>query len=61
MPFLTNVLLLTQMVIPFPHTFFGNEPVGTYLTYAVLAVAGSNPVLPSNQLSLSVQPFQFSP
>jgi DNA-binding beta-propeller fold protein YncE len=59
-PFLAGVLL-TPLVVPFSHTFTGTEPIGTYFAYAGLAVAGSNPVLPANQLALNIQPFQFSP
>jgi hypothetical protein len=59
-PFLANVPL-TQTVVPFSHTFAGTEPVGTYFTYAGLAVAGSDPFQPANRLSLGVQPFEFSP
>ena len=59
-PFQANVPL-TQMVVPFSYTFAGREPVGTYFTYAGLAVAGSNPLVPSNQLALGVQGFTFTP
>lgn len=59
-PFLANVSLV-PLVIPFSYTFTGVEPVGTYFTYAGLTVARSNPLLPSNQLSLAVQAFQLMP
>jgi hypothetical protein len=59
-PFSTNVTL-TQAVIPFSYTFNGFEPVGTYVMYAGLVIAGSNPFVPANHLSLGVQPFQFAP
>ncbi len=59
-PFLANVTL-TPTVVSFSHMFTGTEPVGTYFAYAGLAVAGSNPFLTSNQLSLGVQTFQFNP
>lgn len=59
-PFLANVPLV-PLVVPFSTTFTGLEPVGTYFTYAGLAVAGSNPLQPANQLSLGVQVFQFTP
>ncbi len=59
-PFSANVPL-TPAVVSFSHTFTGAEPVGTYFAYAGLAVAGSNPFLPSSQLSLGVQTFQFNP
>jgi hypothetical protein len=59
-PLLANVTL-TPLVVPFPYTFLGFEPVGTYITYAILAVAGSNPLQPANQLSLAVRSFQFIP
>jgi hypothetical protein len=58
-PFQANVAL-AQSVIPFSYRFAGFEPPGTYFTYAGLAVAGSNPFVPANQLSLAVQPFQFA-
>jgi hypothetical protein len=48
-------------VVPFSYTFLGFEPVGTYITYAILAVAGGNPLQFENQLSLAVQSFQFIP
>lgn len=59
-PLFANVTL-TPSVVPFSYTFLGFEPVGTYLTHAILAVAGSNPLQPANQLSLAVQSFQFIP
>ena len=59
-PFLTNVTA-AALVVPFNFTFSGGEPVGTYITYAGLAAAGSNPLLPANRISLSFQAFQFSP
>jgi DNA-binding beta-propeller fold protein YncE len=59
-PFLSNVPLVPT-IVQFSYQFAGFEPPGTYVTYAGLAVAGSNPFLPANQLSLAVQPFQFTP
>ena len=59
-PFAANVTL-TPTVVPFSYTFTGDERVGTYLNYAALAVAGSDPLQPANQLSLGVQPFEFTP
>ena len=59
-PFLAGVTL-AQTIVPFSYTFVGFEPVGTYFPYAGLAVAGSNPFQPANQLSLAVQSFQFIP
>ncbi|MDD5560353.1 hypothetical protein [Candidatus Methylomirabilis sp.] len=59
--FLSNVTLSSELIVPFSYTFTGLEPVGTYFTYAGLAVAGSNPLQSSNQLSLGVQTFQFRP
>ncbi len=58
-PFLSNVTLVPT-VVQFSYQFAGFEPSGTYLTYARLAVAGSNPFLPANQLSLAIQPFQYT-
>ncbi len=59
-PFSANVPL-TPAAVSFAHTFTGAEPVGTYFAYAGLAIAGSNPFQPANQLSLAIQPFQFNP
>ena len=59
-PFAANVTL-TPTVVPFSYTFTGTEPVGTYYTYAGLAVAESDPLQAANQLSLGVQPFEFTP
>ena len=60
-PLLANVTL-TPLVVPFSYTFLGFEPVGTYITYAILAVAGSNPLqFENHQLSLAVQVFEFTP
>jgi len=60
-PFLANVTLNSKAVVPFSYTFIGFEPAGTYFAYAGLAVAGTNPFQPANQLSLGVQAFQFMP
>ena len=59
-PFSRNVTL-APLAVPFAYTFTGGEPAGTYVAYAGLAVAGSNPFTPANQLSLGIQPFQFTP
>jgi hypothetical protein len=59
-PFLGNVLLVPT-IADFSRLFTGSEPGGIYFTYAGLAVAGSNPFLPANQISLAIQPFQFTP
>jgi hypothetical protein len=59
-PFLANVPL-APLGVPFAYQFAGFEPAGTYFPYAGLAVAGSNPFLPPNQLSLAVRAFQFTP
>lgn len=59
-PFRTDVAL-TPTVVPFSYAFQGLEPVGTYFTYAGLVVAGGHPLQLSNQLSVAVQAFQFSP
>jgi hypothetical protein len=49
------------LAVPFAYTFTGAEPVGIYFAYAGVAVAGSDPLQPANQLGLAVQPFEFSP
>jgi len=59
-PFQANVLLTQSVVVPSSYTFAGFEPAGTYSTYARLAIAGSNPLLPENELDLAVQSFQFT-
>ncbi|MDD5558472.1 hypothetical protein [Candidatus Methylomirabilis sp.] len=59
-PFSANVTL-APTVVPFSYTFTGGESVGTYLTYAGLVMAGSDPLQPANQLSVGVQPFEFTP
>ncbi|MDD5558873.1 hypothetical protein [Candidatus Methylomirabilis sp.] len=52
---------LSSMTVPFSYTFTGSEPAGTYLAYAGLVTAGTDPLQPMNRLSLAVQPFQFTP
>lgn len=59
-PFLANVSLI-PLVVPFSYTFTGFDGAGIYFTYAGLTVAGSNPLQPSNQLSLAVESFEFTP
>jgi hypothetical protein len=59
-PFAADVPL-TPTVVPFSYMFTGTEPVGTYFTYAGLAVAGSDPLQAANQLSVGVQAFQLTP
>jgi hypothetical protein len=49
------------ILVEFEHTFGGAEPVGIYFTYAAVIVAGSDPFLPENQLSLAIKPFGFNP
>lgn len=60
-PFLSNVALTSNLVVPFAYTFTGFEPVGTYVTYAGTAITGGDPLQSANQLSLGVQSFQFMP
>jgi len=60
-PFLANATILSQFKVSFSYTFTGSEPAGTYFAYAGLAVAGTDPFQAANQLSLSVQAFQFMP
>jgi hypothetical protein len=60
MPFLANMTLSQALVVPFSYTFRGTEPVGTYVTYAGLVMAGSDPFLPAKELSPGVQAFQFT-
>lgn len=60
-PFLAGVTLSSDLIVPFVYTFTGGEPIGTYVTYAGMAIAGSDPLQSANQLSLGVQIFQFMP
>ena len=60
-PFLAGVALSQPMAIPFSYTFLGSEPGGTYIAYAGMAVAGSDPLQSINQLSLGIKAFQFTP
>jgi len=59
-PFQTNVVLAAAMV-PFSYTFAGSEPIGTYFGYGGLVRAGTDPLQPSNRLSLTVEAFGFAP
>ncbi len=59
-PYLASVPLAPTNVL-FSHLFTGVEPVGTYFTYAAIAVAGSHPFTEGNQLALGVQAFEFVP
>jgi hypothetical protein len=59
-PFQSNVTLI-DTIVQFNYTFGGFEPAGTYFPYAGLAVAGSNPFVPANQLSLATRSFRFPP
>jgi hypothetical protein len=59
-PYRSNVPAESRSV-KYEYPFGGGEPVGTYFAYAAGTVAGSNPLLPQNQLSLAVQPFGFKP
>jgi DNA-binding beta-propeller fold protein YncE len=59
-PFQSNVTLI-DTIVQFNYTFGGFEPTGTYFPYAGLAVAGSNPFVPANQISLAIRSFQFTP
>jgi hypothetical protein len=59
-PFSANVPLV-QTVVPFSYTFTGTEPAGAYFAYAGIAVAGSDPLQPANQLSVTIRAFQFTP
>ena len=54
-PFQSNVPLVPT-IVQFSYQFEGSEPRGTYFTYARLTVAGSNPFLPANQISLTIEP-----
>lgn len=58
-PFQANATI-SQTVVPFSYTVAKYEPVGKYAPYATLAIAGSNPLLPEDQLSAAVRSFQSS-
>ncbi|MBI2903097.1 MAG: PQQ-dependent sugar dehydrogenase [Candidatus Methylomirabilis oxyfera] len=60
-PFLAGIAFSQPMVIPFSYTFLGSEPGGTYIAFAGMAVAGSDPLQSINQLSLGIKAFQFTP
>ncbi len=60
-PFLRNTSLSQPAVVPFLYTFLGSEPAGTYFAFAGVAVSGTDPLNPANQLSLAVREFQFLP
>jgi hypothetical protein len=47
--------------VEFAYTYGGAEPAGTYHSYVAVVVAGTDPFLPENQLSLAVEPFTYSP
>src|SRR5262249_32259051 len=57
-PYLANVPLLAATT-SFPYLFNGAEAAGSYLTYALIARADSDPLVPANQLSISTQAFVF--
>jgi hypothetical protein len=59
-PYQANVPAAPLAVL-FDYTFGGTEPAGTYLTYAALIAAGTDPFNPANQLSLEIRPFALSP
>lgn len=60
-PFLRNVQFTAEIVVPFSYVFVGTEYFGTYITYAGITIAGSDPFVPSNRLSLQVQSFDLNP
>jgi len=59
-PFRANVAAV-PLALPFAHEFGASDQAGTYLVYAGLALAGSNPFLLANQVSLAVKPLLFTP
>lgn len=58
-PFLTNVPL-TPRGIPVIYQLVGVEPVGTYLTYAALIAAGTDPFQSENQISVATEIFDVT-
>lgn len=60
-PFQSNVVLTAAATVPFSYTFAGSEPIGTYFGYGGLVRAGTDPLQPSNRLSLTVETFGFAP
>lgn len=60
-PFRIDVAVTASDIIPFSYIFSGSEPVGTYLTYAGLVRAGTDPLQQSNRLALALKPFDFTP
>jgi hypothetical protein len=59
-PFRANVTAV-PLTLPFEYQFGAFDQAGTYLAYAGLALAGSNPFLLANQVSLAVKPLLFTP
>jgi Right handed beta helix region len=59
-PFRANVTAV-PLALPFEHEFGAFDQAGTYLAYAGLALAGSDPFLLANQVSLAVEPLLFTP
>jgi hypothetical protein len=59
-PYRTNVPV-EPLSVEFAYTFGGAESVGTYVAYAVVTAAGSDPLVPENQLSLAMEPLAFDP
>jgi hypothetical protein len=59
-PFRANVTAV-PLALPFEHQFGAFDQAGTYLAYAGLALAGSNPFLLANQVSVAVKPLLFTP
>jgi hypothetical protein len=59
-PFLGNVTL-AHTIVDFDYAFTGVEPLGIYFAYAGLVVAGGDPLVPANHISLAVRSFRFGP
>jgi len=57
---LTIAALALTLSAPFSYTLVGVEPVGNYLSYAALIVAGGNPFLPANQISVAIEGFDVT-
>ncbi len=51
----------TPSTVPFSYTFTGSEPMETYIAYAGIARAGSDPLEAANQVGLAIRAFDFTP
>jgi hypothetical protein len=60
-PFGTNFQVQNFAGQVFERTLDGSEPAGTYEIKAILALPGTNPIVPANQLGAGTASFTFAP